>query len=113
MGWINRLVNVFRKDRLTGQIDDELEFHLAARAEANVASGMKPEEARQDARRRFGNPALARENAREANLFAPLEALGQDVRFAARMIDGGRDSQPWRCCFRALESARARPCSAC
>ena len=86
MGWINRLVNVFRKDRLTGQIDDELEFHLAARAEANVASGMKPEEARQDARRRFGNPALARENAREANLFAPLEALGQDVRFAARMM---------------------------
>jgi hypothetical protein len=38
MGWINRLVNVFRKDRLRSQIDEELEFHLAASARDNVVS---------------------------------------------------------------------------
>jgi putative ABC transport system permease protein len=86
MGWISRLVNVYRKDRLRGQIDEELEFHLAARARDNIASGMKPEEAREDARRRFGNPALALENAHEANILAPLAAFGQDLRFAARMM---------------------------
>ena len=68
MGWINRLLNVVRKDRLRDQIDEELEFHLAARARDNIAAGMKPEEAREDARRRFGNPALALENAHEANM---------------------------------------------
>jgi putative ABC transport system permease protein len=86
MGWINRLVNVFRKERLDRQIDEELEFHLAERARDNIASGMNPEEARRDARRRFGNTGLALENAREANIFAPLEALGQDLRFAIRMM---------------------------
>jgi hypothetical protein len=75
MGWISRLVNVFRKDGLRGEIDEEFEFHLAARAQDNVASGMKPEEAREDARRRFGNPTLALENGHEANILAPLAAL--------------------------------------
>src|SRR6478609_8025470 len=86
MGWIDRLVKVFRKERLDRQIDEELEFHLAERARDNIASGMNPEEARQDARRRFGNAGLALENARGANIFAPLEALGQDLRFAIRMM---------------------------
>src|SRR6476469_253645 len=62
MGWINRLVNVFRKDGLGRQIDEELEFYLAARVRDNIASAMKPEEARRDAKRRFGNPALTLEN---------------------------------------------------
>jgi predicted permease len=86
MAWTRRLVNVFRKRRLTGEIDEELAFHLDARAGDNIASGMKPEEAREDARRRFGNLALALENTREANLIASLETLGQDVRFAGRML---------------------------
>src|SRR5690242_11883021 len=86
MGWTNRLRNVFRKQRLGEEIDAELAFHLEARAQDNIASGMKPDEARQDALRRFGNWTLARENAREANLIAYSETLGQDLRFAARMM---------------------------
>jgi hypothetical protein len=86
MGWINRLVNAFRKDGLGRQIDEELEFHLTARVRDNIASGMKPEEARRDAKRRFGNPALTLENTRDANIVAPLETIGQDLRFAARMM---------------------------
>lgn len=86
MGWINRLVNIVRQDRLRGQIDEELGFHLAARARDNIAAGMRPEEAREDARRRFGNAALALENAQEANILAPLAAFAQDLRFAGRMM---------------------------
>ncbi len=86
MGWTNRLLNIFRKQRLSDEIDEELAFHLAARAQDNIASGMKPDDAQQDARRRLGNWTLARENAREANLIAYSETLSQDLRFAFRMM---------------------------
>jgi predicted permease len=86
MGWTNRLLNLVRKGRLAVEIDEELAFHLEARARDNIAAGMEPQEAWQDARRCFGNPALVFENAREANIIAPLETLGQDLRFAVRTM---------------------------
>ncbi len=77
MGLINRLVNVFHKDRLRGQIDEELEFHLAARARDNIAAGMKPEEAREAARRRFG--ARRSQPSPRISLSGDVEANGYDT----------------------------------
>ncbi len=36
MGWVNRLRNVFRKQRLSDEIDEEMAFHLEARAQDNL-----------------------------------------------------------------------------
>ena len=55
MSLLNRLFNVFRSNRHASDIDRELQFHLAERADALIAGGMKPSDARAEARRLFGN----------------------------------------------------------
>ena len=49
-----------RYDRLSGSdpmadVKDELRFHLQTKVEDLVAEGMRPEEARKEAERQFGN----------------------------------------------------------
>jgi predicted permease len=89
MSWLNRLSNLLRGGKLSGEFDEELEFHLEARTRDNIAAGMTPEAARQDARRRFGNRTLAQERTREmgivaADIAVSMETLGQDLRYALR-----------------------------
>ena len=36
MSWTNRLKNLFRTDKLDGEIGEELEFHLEARFRDNI-----------------------------------------------------------------------------
>ena len=54
MSWMRRFANVFRGRRVDAEVEEELRFHLEARAHENQAAGMSPTEARQDAARRFG-----------------------------------------------------------
>src|SRR4051812_46526704 len=42
-------------------VDDELQFHMSMRVERNIALGMTPDEARRDARERFGDVTLVRD----------------------------------------------------
>ncbi|MGE5836450.1 MAG: ADOP family duplicated permease [Acidobacteriota bacterium] len=91
MGWINRLSNLVRQRDLNPEIDEELQFHLDARIQDNMASGMSDEEARRDALLRFGGRASLREKTRDANVFVALESFGQDVTFAARSLR----QRPW------------------
>src|SRR5579862_1338635 len=86
MGWIARARALFRREEVSAEIDEEIRFHLAMREQSNAAQGMTAEEARRDARRRFGNAARAAENVREADLLTFLESIARDVRFAARML---------------------------
>ena len=53
-----RLLNVFRRNRVAREIELEMAFHLAERIDDLMAQGMSREEARHEARRRFGNPGL-------------------------------------------------------
>ncbi len=76
--------NWFRRRNREADIHEEVENHLAMRAEWNRAGGMAEEEARADARRRFGNTAHIEENVRKVRGFAWLESLGQDLRYAVR-----------------------------
>jgi hypothetical protein len=84
MSWLNRLSNLLRGDQLSGELDEELEFHLEARTRDNLAAGMTPEAARQDARRRFGNRTLAKERTHDMDIMVSMETLGQDLRYALR-----------------------------
>src|SRR5712671_6150558 len=86
MSWSNRFRNLFRTNKLDGEIDEELDFHVEARFRDNIRAGMPPAEARQDAVRRFGSRMRSLEGAREANILVWLETVRQDIRYAFRTL---------------------------
>jgi putative ABC transport system permease protein len=67
-------------------MEEEMRFHLEMQAEQNLASGMTAEEARDAARRRFGNQTWLREASREMWSLNSIETLIQDLRYGARML---------------------------
>ena len=86
MAWYHRLRNTVRSDGVSGELDRELEFHLAELTDELVAGGMTSESARREARLRFGNPVVHRERARDRDILPWLESLGADVRYAWRSL---------------------------
>ena len=81
----NRLRWLLR-GRSHGEVDEELAFHLERHTELNVAAGMTPEEARQQALVAFGGVERTREACREERPMYRLEMLGHDLRYAVRGI---------------------------
>jgi len=63
---------------------DEMESHIAMRAEMNERAGMPPDEARRAAERAFGNRGLIGEEVRAVSMPIWLEQLGRDLRYAVR-----------------------------
>ena len=86
MGWMHRVRALFRREHLSADLDEELQFHLAMREQLSTQEGMPQEEARSDAMRRFGNPGRWKEKMREIDVFTLPETVWQDIRFAARML---------------------------
>lgn len=89
MSWrrqVSKLRAVFRPSEAAGDLEEEIGLHLRMEEQENVESGMPAEEARYAARRRFGNPVLAREESRESWGWRTVQTLGQDVRFALRQF---------------------------
>ena len=86
MGWLNRLANILRPAKVSDEIDEELRYHIDARTADNVAAGMRREDARADAVRRFGNATVARDRSYEADIFVWLETVLQDLRYGARSL---------------------------
>ena len=81
-----RLQTLFRRDRLTQHLDDEVRFHLDEQIAENIAAGLNKEEARHAALRLFGNPSLLKEDARETWGWVWLGQIGQDLRFGFRSL---------------------------
>ena len=86
MSWMDRLSNVLRRRDLNREIDEELQFHIDSRARDNLGTGLDAEQARRDAIVRFGGRAAIREQTRDANVLLSLDALMQDLSFAARSL---------------------------
>ena len=86
MAWISRLRALFRRDKLTRELDEELTFHLSMREQWNVEQGMPHAEAHRDARRRFGNPSVWRERMSEIDLMILPQTILQDLRYGARTL---------------------------
>src|SRR5262245_5072308 len=82
----HRLVALLRSKRLEQDLDDELAFHLSMREADLRAGGLSGVEARDAARRRFGNVTFLKEETRDMWLFRSFETLRQDVRFALRTL---------------------------
>ena len=81
-----RLRVLFHRRRFDRDLEDEMRFHLDMRSEEEREAGAAPDEARYAARRAFGNSTLLHETSREAWGWRFLDTLGQDLRYAARML---------------------------
>lgn len=88
--WLTRLLNVFRGDRVSRDIERELAFHLAEREDDLVARGMSSEDAKREARRRFGRSSALSERTRDMDVLQWLESVMRDMRYAARALLASR-----------------------
>jgi len=80
---VPRLIDRTQKDR---DFAEEIESHLEHEEDANLAWGHSPEEARRQARLRFGNPRTYREREWRHQSVPWIEDLWRDFRFALRAL---------------------------
>ena len=94
MRWLEqlrmRIGMLFGRGKAAVQLDAELRDHLERQVDENIAASMSPEDARTAALRTFGNPALLREQTREAWSWNGLEAFARDVRYGIRTLSRSR-----------------------
>ncbi|MEY2491148.1 MAG: hypothetical protein QOH24_99 [Verrucomicrobiota bacterium] len=84
--WVHRLLGVFRKNRRDAEMSEEIQQHLDALTERNIAAGMSPKEARNAALREFGGVEQIKEKAREQRVWLSADDFLQDLRFGARTL---------------------------
>src|SRR6185437_11141250 len=77
----------FSTDRSSDErLREEMESHLEAQTKDNIRAGMPPEEARRQARLKFGGVEAIREQYHAEEGLPFLEHLIQDVRYALRQL---------------------------
>ena len=86
MPWHNRLLHRLFRGRRSTEIDREISFHLAERADDLMAQGMSRREAVREARRRFGTPAWRVERTAWMHVIPWFESVTADLRYAARSL---------------------------
>ena len=74
---------MFRRD---ADFADEIEAHIALETDRLIAQGVPPDDARDRARRTFGNVTQARERFHERGVRLALSQLRQDLRYAVRSL---------------------------
>lgn len=77
---------MFRRTRKASDFGAEIEAHIALEAERLQEHGLSDEDARTEARRRFGNVTRLQERFYEASRWPGWEHFWQDIRYAARML---------------------------
>ncbi len=71
---------------MDAQMSEEMRLHLEMEAEAKVAAGLSPDEAREAALREFGNVASIQEKTRHERGWVWLEQWVKDVLFTVRSL---------------------------
>src|SRR5947209_12350898 len=84
--WFCRLTGLFCKNRSDAEMEEEMQGHIDALTERNIAAGMPPAEARNAALRQFGGIEQIKEVAREQRRWRWADEFFQDVRFGTRML---------------------------
>lgn len=84
MAWYRRFWNVLRPGRMQSDLQRELSFHVAERAEELQDGGMSEEEAVRTARQQFGNYTAQVERTRDMDIYGWLESFVRNLRHAAR-----------------------------
>jgi len=87
--WL-RLKSARKRAQLDRDLEEEMAFHLAMRAEKLRTVGVRQDEAPYAARRAFGNVTGMKETTRMLWTFQWVEELGQDVKYAMRSLKKNR-----------------------
>ena len=82
----NRVGYLFGRSRFEREFEDEMRFHIEARAEELEQGGLGGADALRQARREFGSTLRSGEAARGAWQMRWIEDLGADLRYAARAL---------------------------
>src|SRR5687768_10882054 len=77
---------LLRRSRMEREMDDEMWFHVEARAADLVARGLSPDEAARRARAEFGDAIRWKEQGRDARGLRVVDELRADLCYAARML---------------------------
>src|SRR5262245_10538467 len=78
--------NLFRKARKDQELTEEIEAYLEMLVEQKIEDGLDPAEARRAALIELGGREQVKEKVREVSAGYYLETLGQDLRFALRIL---------------------------
>ncbi len=81
-----RLRALWYWNRRESELDQEIRFHLSEETDERVAAGLPADQAGRAAQRDFGNVTRIREQIRDVWVWPWLQDVGQDVRFAARLL---------------------------
>src|SRR5262249_41369266 len=84
--FIHRLCGLFLKRKLERDLEDEIRSHLDMQIEDNLRLGMRPEEARYEAMRKFGGVEQVKESYRDRRSLPVVDSTLQDLRYALRML---------------------------
>jgi putative ABC transport system permease protein len=77
---------VVHRDQFEGDLDDEMQLHIALRADDIERSGVPRGEAERRARIEFGGAQAHKEDVRRSRGLAPIDGLWQDLHFVARSL---------------------------
>jgi predicted permease len=83
--FLGKIAILFRRNRFSGELDEEMAFHREQAEKGFVADGMTPEAARYAAMRQFGNATRLKEESHEVVGFS-FESVMQDIRYAIRQL---------------------------
>ncbi|HEV2617321.1 MAG TPA: ABC transporter permease, partial [Candidatus Acidoferrales bacterium] len=90
MKWLGELgrraAMLLRRRKFDQEMDEEMRIHLELRERERREAGLPADQAYTAARKNFGNALALREASRESWGWAWLEHLGQDLRYALRML---------------------------
>ncbi len=86
LAWFRRFGYWLRRGRMARELEEEMRLHEAERARRIASGGVAEDEARREARRRFGNRTRAAERSFETWGWTWLDRLMQDVRYALRVL---------------------------
>ena len=84
--FVARLRALFRGGDLDRDFAEEMAAHLEMATEENVRNGMSRDEARRQAALRLGGATSLAGQHRDVRGFRPLDEIGQDLRFAIRLM---------------------------
>lgn len=81
-----RFRSLFRRRHVEAELDEELLFHIQHLTDSNIAKGMGPKEAREQALKAMEGYEQKKEECRDSRGVNWLENLARDVRYGLRML---------------------------
>lgn len=81
-----RLRSLFRRREVDRELDEEMQYHLERRIEAEKAKGLSAEDARYAALRAMDGMTQRKEECRQARGISAVESTMQDIRYGLRVL---------------------------